>query len=93
VTTTVPPPVALKPMPLVVVMSRPLPPALKLTVAPVLLVRLTPFPVVLAIVVWPVKLIVLVPVLLLATRMPPPASAPSVMLPEIATVPPVRFWI
>ena len=37
----VPPPVALKPMPVVVVMSRPLPAALKLIVAPVLLVRLT----------------------------------------------------
>ena len=37
-TVTVPPPVALKPVPLVVVMSRPLPPAaLKLMVAPVLL--------------------------------------------------------
>ena len=42
-TVTVPPPVALKPTPDVVVMSRPLPPdvALKLIVAPVLLARLT----------------------------------------------------
>jgi hypothetical protein len=70
-TDTVPPPVALKPAPLVVVMSRPLPPVagVKLIVAPVLLVRLTAaFAAVLRLIVLLRKLIV--PPLLLVTSMP-----------------------
>ena len=90
---SVPPPVKVRPVPEVVVMSRPVPVAAKLIV-PLLLVSVTPLPVPAPALtkVWPLKLIVPA---LPSTRMPvwPALIAPSVRLPEKVTVPPVRSWI
>ena len=71
VTPIVPPPVALKPAPLVVVIASP--PPVKLIVAPVLLLTFTAgFTPVLSVFVAPLK--AMVPLVLFCTRMPRPVS-------------------
>ena len=86
-TVTVPPPVALKPVPLVVVMASP--PLVKLMVAPVLEVRLTPVELPeLILFVEPLKF-TMAPPLLLPTVMPVPPPE-ELMFPVNATEPPVR---
>ena len=88
-TTIVPPPVALKPAPEVVSMSRP--PFVKLMVAPELFDRFTPVPVpVLNFLFAPLKVIAFVPVLLPETEIPF-AAVFGLMSPESVTVPPVLF--
>ena len=98
-TLTVPPllaagpgPVALKPMPLVVVMSRPVPAALKLNVVFGLVTRFTAVLVSVTSVVWPLKLTV-PPALLVAVMPRPPLLRLIVLLASKSIEPPTMPWM
>jgi hypothetical protein len=89
VTLTVPPPVALKPMPDVVVIARP---PVKLNVAPVLLVRSTALLTLVVSVTAPPKAIV-PPELLVATMPGPPSLRVIVLAASKVTEPPPMPWM